>query len=144
MTGNGLAALATALTKASFYPYRSGVDYGSGRPIEWAYLHEQERASMLADAAAILGEHGAFLPDYNVAAALDGHDGPTKAEHNHALRLAADEIATLRAALDGLVEAAQMAVPALAYGAPVQAAAGLGDPEPAFRAALATAKEAGE
>jgi len=49
----------------------------------------------------------------------------------------------LRAALDGLVEAAQMAVPALAYGAPVQAAAGLGDPEPAFRAALATAKEAG-
>ena len=51
------------------------------------------------------------------------------------------EFATLRAALDGLVVAAQMAVPALAYGAPVQAAAGLGDPEPAFRAALATAKE---
>jgi hypothetical protein len=53
------------------------------------------------------------------------------------------EITTLRAALDRLVAAAQMAVPALAYGAPVQAAAGLGDPEPAFRAALATAKEAG-
>ena len=39
-----------------------------------------------------------------MAAALDGHDGPTKAEHNHALRLAADEIATLRAALELCVE----------------------------------------
>jgi ribosomal protein S27AE len=38
-----------------------------------------------------------------MAAALDGHDGPTKAEHNHALRLAADEIATLRAALELVV-----------------------------------------
>ena len=65
----------------------------------------------------------------------------TAANLHDEIRKRDEAIATLRAALDGLVEAAQMAVPALAYGAPVQAAAGLGDPEPAFRAALATAKE---
>jgi len=63
MTDNGRAALTTALQRASFYPYRSGVDYGAGRPIEWEFLREQERAALLADAAAILAERGVFLPD---------------------------------------------------------------------------------
>lgn len=59
MTDPRLAPLAAALQQMSFYPYRSGVDYGAGRPIDWKYLHEQEREALLADAAAILAE----LPD---------------------------------------------------------------------------------
>ena len=42
--------------------YRSGLDYGGGRPIEWKFLHEQERASLIADAAAIAVEYARLAP----------------------------------------------------------------------------------
>jgi len=74
-----------------------------------------------------------------MAAALDGHDGPTKAEHNHALRLAADEIAALRAALDGLVEPLGEWLIEMMERNLTPAEATLYD---ALRAALATTKEA--
>ena len=79
-----------------------------------------------------------------MAAALDGHDGPTKAEHNHALRLAADEIATLRAALDGLVVAAEVACECYEGFRSDGTLAPLltGTQIAALRAALATTKEA--
>ena len=98
MTDNGRAALTTALQRASFYPYRSGVDYGAGRPIEWEFLREQERAALLADAAAILGEHGVFLPEGLPEIVENMEDA-----YHEALALRGATIATLRAALDGLV-----------------------------------------
>ena len=117
MTDNGLAALAAALHATwdpAFAPVMSET---------WA--------------AAILGERGAFLPDGTKL-----RRNAIMVEQDALIASQAATIVTLRAALDDR-DATQMAVPALAYGAPVQAAAGLGDPEPAFRAALATAKEAG-
>ena len=151
MSDNGLAALAAAL------------------PLWMTERGTPDLAETIA--ATILGPRGVFLPDgldaVREADTLEiirlqhewanaNGDAVREQDEYHeeilALKISCDAyagsferasatIATLRAALDGLVEAAQMAVPALAYGAPVQAAAGLGDPEPAFRAALATAKE---
>lgn len=59
--------LAAALQSASMYAYRSGVDYGSGSPIKWEHLHEQERTTLLSEAAAILA---AIPPDPRLDALL--------------------------------------------------------------------------
>jgi len=125
MTDNGLAALVEWLDGDDGVWYdRFGLWLSGRRDTAWL-------------AAKMIGERGVFLPDGTC-----GHEEEYLG-YWRATNEALATIAALRAALDGLVAAAQMAVPALAYGAPVQAAAGLGDPEPAFRAALATAKEAG-
>jgi hypothetical protein len=128
----GLAALAKALDKViddGFY-YRDL--YGS-RPAE--------------DAAAILGERGVFLPD-----GLDPDDKMTMDLMEHAIREDQATIATLRAALDGLVRACRAphgtcrfcGVPLSAMHddeCPVEQA--IRAVEPGYAAALAAAKEAG-
>jgi len=86
MTDNGLAALAAALDQV--------IDDGF-------YYDDLYKTRPAEDATAILGERGVFLadglPDYNIAYAAGVEDG--KGEQ-------AAEITRLRAALDGLVEAA--------------------------------------
>jgi hypothetical protein len=118
MTDNGLAALAAALDQVidgGFY-YR---DLYKTRPAE--------------DAAAIIGERGVFLPD-----GLQGE--PTQFAGivwHERYDAAAATIATLRAALEGLVEAADLVVSEYGeHGGPP-----IGHAVAALRAALAAAKE---
>jgi len=78
MTDNGLAALAAAM-ELHFRP--------PDAPPGGSYTMETYRRDATAILAALDG--WTLVPD--------GLTGPTEAEHNYVLRLAADEIATLRA-----------------------------------------------
>ena len=113
MSDNGLAALAAALNRAARRPQWScTVDHG-GEPCP---------DKPLRHAAAILGERGVFLPD-GLDAMLNKYD----------LNVVAPlevEIARLRAALDGLVEAGEEYLTDNAWSN-----------RDALRAALVTAKE---
>jgi hypothetical protein len=82
------------------------------------------------DAAAILGEHGVFLPEGLPEIVENMEDA-----YHEALALRGATIATLRAALDGLVEAAERV---LAYGRVRPFADAARDQ---LRAALTAAKE---
>jgi len=136
MTDNGRAALAAALV----IPYPDDQDAGDcamcGEPIRVESVKEF--------AAAILGERGVFLPDglpeVSIKGLLEDFDGapyPEDFQRAVAVREAdyLGQIATLRAALDGLVEAGERV---LEYGhiRPFADAA-----RDQLRAALAAAKE---
>ena len=107
MTDNGAAALAAAL-----HHYRGTCEL-------WTISEAACPIDHRVDAGAILGERGVFLPD-GLGPVMVGM---------------AKEIATLRAALDGLVEAAERV---LAYGRVRPFADAARDQ---LRSALAAAKE---
>jgi hypothetical protein len=127
MTDNGLAALAAALHRAF-----------TEKPYEYADGHV---APVLRDdaAAAILGERGVFLPEGDC-----GHEEEYLG-YWRATNEALATIATLRAALDGLVAAAEEVVAsAESYSSEDRWGIyplGLFAETAALRAALATAKE---
>jgi hypothetical protein len=124
---NGLAALAAAMIESGMI--RRYHDYA--RLLPTMDQHESDAEIARDWAAAILGEHGVYLPD-----GLTGYVPESEIDRrNWAMSSQAEayeaSIATLRAALDGLVEAVEDAVRAL----PAQA------PYDNLRAALATARE---
>ena len=135
MTDNGLAALAAALGE-----YKAGIigtfSIPQSAAPRWDDRSIEDREAWITgatdDAAAILGPRGVFLPD-----GVCNHIGLI-----NALKDNAATIATLRAALDGLVEAAAETV--AAWDEPENYRLRIWPRvEAALRAALATAKEAG-
>ena len=86
MTDNGLAALAAAL-----HHYRGTCEL-------WTISEAACPIDHRVDAAAILGEHGVFLPEGLPEIVENMEDA-----YHEALALRGATIATLRAALDGLV-----------------------------------------
>jgi hypothetical protein len=130
MTDNGLAALAAALEKKA----PNITTYS--RPLDWKNA-----------ARAILGPRGVFLPDGPLDAATDGIANATGGNLvlRNSLTYHAEDprdaaIATLRAAMDGLVEPLGEWLIEMMERNLTPAEATLYD---ALRAALATTKEAG-
>ena len=122
MTDNGLAALATAIHVGRNHQHDPRADE---RP--HAHLISEREQE---EAAAILGPRGVFLPEGLPEIVENMEDA-----YHEALALRGATIATLRAALDGLVEAAERV---LAYGRVRPFADAARDQ---LRAALTAAKE---
>jgi hypothetical protein len=132
MTDNGLAALAAALPD-DFGPFwdEEPISEPDDHGIR-AYRADLNRERF---AAAILGERGVFLPDGAPDYGLAAHDDAWAT-----MDAQAATIATLRAAMDGLVEPLGEWLIEMMERNLTPAEATLYD---ALRAALATAKEAG-